>query len=361
MVIDGITIIDPGQYCIQAYGGRLTTTNVKCFGWWYETDGWVGGNDSKLSDSFFKVNDDVVKLYFKRYDIRDLVIYHQFNGAPFQFGWGGETGGDGLIENIDIIAEEVTNLGKNRALFNTAQGNASNSVKNFTFNDIRVDRDIAAIIGINSSGTYDNIKVNRLSINGVQKNGSYINGGKISNIRFDSLTIGGKLVQYANEIGLTTSGNVTGIIFNSAPVVPPAAPTNLTVRKTAPGKFTLTWDDNSFTEDQFVVDRSTDNTKWTEIGRSGINNYRYYDNLTDKTKIYFYRVKALNIAGSSSYSNIASAKFHSDVLPSGWKTESIGASSLVSDVYQVKDTFNVLGTGKGLFENEDNCLFVYKV
>lgn len=198
--VEGITITNPGQYCIQSYGGYLETTNVKCFGWWYETDGWVGGNDSKLTDSFFKVNDDVVKLYFSNMQIDDLVIYHQNNGAPFQFGWGSEQGANCNINNIDIIADESTSLGNNHSMLNCANGNASNKVSNIKFNDIRVDQNLTAIFGLNSAGNYSNIEVNNLLVRGVLKYKSYLNNGSFNNIVLKNISIGGNCIDDIDQV-----------------------------------------------------------------------------------------------------------------------------------------------------------------
>ena len=180
--IEGITITNPGQYCIQSYGGYLETRNVKCFGWWYETDGWVGGDGSKLWDSFFKVNDDVVKLYFKDMQINDLVIYHQQNGAPFQFAWGAEQGRNGTVNNIDIVADESTSLGNNHSMINAANGSASNNVIGMKFDNIRVDQDLTAIFGLKTSGTVSNIEITNLLVRGKVKFTNYLTNGTFNNL-----------------------------------------------------------------------------------------------------------------------------------------------------------------------------------
>lgn len=200
--IEGITITNPGQYCIQSYGGYLETNNVKCFGWWYETDGWVGGNNSKLWDSFFKVYDDVIKLYFQNMQVSDLVIYHQHNGAPFQFGWGSEQGANCLVSDIDIITDESISLGNNHTLLNCANGSTSNKVTNMKFDNIRVDQNLTAILGLKSYGIYTNIEINNLQIRGKVNYTNYINYGIFNNIVLKNISVGGFCVDNFNQLGL---------------------------------------------------------------------------------------------------------------------------------------------------------------
>lgn len=211
-VIRDVTIINPSMYCMQSYNGHLTTRNVKCFGWWYETDGWVGNKGSILEDSFFKVNDDVVKLYHTDLTVRNLVIYHQMNGAPFQFGWGGESGSNGVIEDIDLVRCEM-NWSKvfdtNRAFINRRRGRPNTVTKNFRFSRIRVDQDISHIIGISTEGAVEGIHIRDLTVRGKQRWPSFLKGGKIKGITFENITIGGRKA----EIDVRTQGNVSSVQF----------------------------------------------------------------------------------------------------------------------------------------------------
>jgi hypothetical protein len=200
--IEGITITNPGQYCIQSYGGKLTTTNIKAFGWWYETDGWVGGNGSVLTNSFFKVHDDIVKLYFGNLTISDLVIYKQHNGAPFQFGWGSERGNNSTIKNIDIITDESFALYNNKSMINTANGNHTNTVNNIHFSNIRADQNLSNIFGMRSDGTYNDIIIENLTVRGNTKFHNYIRGkGVFNNIVLKNIEINGNCISSIEDAG----------------------------------------------------------------------------------------------------------------------------------------------------------------
>lgn len=215
-LIEGITFINPSMYCIQAYSSPLVTRNIKCFGWWYETDGWVGGDGSLLEDSFFKVNDDVVKLYHSNVVVRDLVIYHQFNGAPFQLGWSSESAEDVKVEHIDIVKSEPFNsrvFNSNRTMINRRRGTPGSVSKNFLFTDIRIDQDISAVIGISTEGRIENFTLRNVTISGKQNFESFLQGGDIKNISFQSLEIGNKRIRKAADIDLQTQGSVSGVTF----------------------------------------------------------------------------------------------------------------------------------------------------
>ncbi len=209
-LVEGITIINSSMYCIQSYCGRLATRNVKCFGWWYETDGWIGGDGSVLEDSFFKVNDDVVKLYNKNMTVRDLVIYHQFNGAPFQLGWSSESARDCTVENIDVINCEVNYykvFDSNRALISRVKGTPASLVRGIHFKEIRIDRDVSAIVGISTAGRIEDLTIENLSVRGRQKWPSYLKG-TMAGVRWTGLKLSGRPVRTLNDFALEVDGDV---------------------------------------------------------------------------------------------------------------------------------------------------------
>ena len=88
---------------------------------------------------------------------------------------------------------------------------------------------------------------------------------------------------------------------------PPAAPSNL--RATAPECFEikLTWQDNSNNEQGFKI-YTKSGSNWYRIGTVARNVTKFYDILLPCSQTFSYKVKAYNVDGNSSYSNIASAK-----------------------------------------------------
>jgi len=71
----------------------------------------------------------------------------------------------------------------------------------------------------------------------------------------------------------------------------------------------LNWADNSNNEEQFLVERSTTVAGgYIQIATVGAHTRTYTDNTVFRKTTYFYRVRAANSGGKSSYSNVASLK-----------------------------------------------------
>ena len=85
-----------------------------------------------------------------------------------------------------------------------------------------------------------------------------------------------------------------------------AAPSNLVATAVSATSVNLTWSDNSSNEDNFVVERSSDQTNWSTVTLPA-NSFSYSDTGLNPG-VYYYRVKATKTAGTSSnYSNTATA------------------------------------------------------
>lgn len=99
-----------------------------------------------------------------------------------------------------------------------------------------------------------------------------------------------------------------GPVFKSNnQVIPPAAPTGLTVAGFSTFGATLKWDDNSNNETNFVIERSEgNNTSYDSIGFQSASTLTFRVvhtfGLRENT-LYYYRVRAVGAAGNSAYSN----------------------------------------------------------
>lgn len=189
-LVEGITITNPMHFCLLSRG-TFTARNVKLFGWWHQTDGWGGGDNSVVEDSFMKVNDDSVKFYGKNQIARNLVIWQQVNGAPFQLGWGGagQSAQNCLAENIDMIACESLSRGpgeRTQTLLNLRNQSPESVIDGVTMRNIRVDGDMWGLLGLGQ------VK------------------GRVRNIVFDNVTIKGSL-KFHNFIRVEDNGSVEGI------------------------------------------------------------------------------------------------------------------------------------------------------
>jgi photosystem II stability/assembly factor-like uncharacterized protein len=104
------------------------------------------------------------------------------------------------------------------------------------------------------------------------------------------------------------------ILYKSTNVIlPPAAPTNLTSIGKSFDRVELLWTDNANNESDYVIESSTENNLNYSTVNFGSLTTGEVDNTVNKANVnvasltqkttYFFRVKAINAAGSSSYSN----------------------------------------------------------
>jgi len=84
---------------------------------------------------------------------------------------------------------------------------------------------------------------------------------------------------------------------------PPGAPGNLSASAVAYNQINLIWQDNSSNELGFIIQRKKEGGAFAEIARAGINATSYQDKSVSGSTTYYYRVKAYNGNGDSSWIN----------------------------------------------------------
>jgi hypothetical protein len=112
-------------------------------------------------------------------------------------------------------------------------------------------------------------------------------------------------IKYLNNNG--TVRDYFTISKGTTPPSIPAAPGSLTATAASSSAINLAWSDNSNNETGFDIERSTDNVNWAALASVGSNIQSYGDTGLAASTSYYYRVRAKNSAGSSSYSNVANA------------------------------------------------------
>lgn len=119
-----------------------------------------------------------------------------------------------------------------------------------------------------------------------------------------------------NDIDLY--GSMYSFTITPPPLTVPIAPDNLVATLSPPNTINLTWRDNSNNEDEFHLEKKDpDSGTWTEIGILGSNTTSYTDPGLELGKTYYYRVRAKNSIGYSTYSNEAHATTSSSLpIPS---------------------------------------------
>lgn len=93
------------------------------------------------------------------------------------------------------------------------------------------------------------------------------------------------------------------------PPVPtvPRPPTLLTATAVAASEIDLTWTDGSDNETGFEIEGSTDGNTWTKLASVPANTTTYQHTGLTPVMRYYYRVRAVNTVGPSTYANVANA------------------------------------------------------
>lgn len=117
--------------------------------------------------------------------------------------------------------------------------------------------------------------------------------------------------RYYYRIRAVVNGNVSGYSNRAdaaTPDVAPAAPARLVATAVSYSQINLQWADVSNNESGFQVERSPNgNDSWTKIADPGANSTTYSDQSVQPQTQYFYRVRAVNAAGPSAFSDPANA------------------------------------------------------
>ena len=112
----------------------------------------------------------------------------------------------------------------------------------------------------------------------------------------------------AEQVPLAQIDNTNIFSILSPAISAPAAPGALVAASASSSQINLAWTDNSGDEDSFKIERSPDGAaSWAEIATVGANVDAYSDTGLTAGATYYFRVRASNAGGSSSYPNVAAA------------------------------------------------------
>jgi hypothetical protein len=113
---------------------------------------------------------------------------------------------------------------------------------------------------------------------------------------------------YGGAFPLASNSVVKAIAFKSGFNPSAQASASFTIVSPSAPKLTLTWQDNSNNENNFVIERKTGtNGTFAQIAMVASNIVAYVDTSVSSGVTYCYRVDATNSAGASAYTNQACA------------------------------------------------------
>ncbi len=129
-----------------------------------------------------------------------------------------------------------------------------------------------------------------------------------------SFQVWGSLGQEAIGLSTTTAfGLRSGFLYFLGI---PQVPSSLSATAVSQSQINLSWNDNSGNETGFKIERSlTSGSGFSQIATTSANAINYPDTSLSAGTAYFYRIRAFNADGNSSYSNQASAITQSAAAP----------------------------------------------
>ena len=337
--IYGVTVVNGRHFAIRVTDDAHVQ-NIKLYGYRNNNDGIVAGDDSKIENSFFKCNDDHIKLYSPRMEVRNCVFYEQSNGAIFQFAWNKLDPGDNcLIENIEVLEweancgdpEEGTG-GIARSFINHRESEEAGKVcNNTTFRNIYIKGPISRFVCLNGwsfqSITYNNLNIENATLEQAPADVNWLYANKADNnstsieINFKNVRFGDRFIKASDFKTLGTvnlSFDNTGTKYTG--MMNPSDPANcqcdgsggddlnditdLSATASSCNSVVLNWTDNSTGEDGFRVRRKlSGESSYTTLTDVAANATSYTDNSVAENTSYIYQVRALDGSTAVTTSN----------------------------------------------------------
>ena len=135
--VEGIVLLSVRGFLIDCFMNDSVYDNVKCMGWSYNSDGVSVYRNAVVRNSFFKVNDDCIKLGSGL--VENCVIWHQHNAHVFVARvWSKARLDNVVVKNIDIVKVEQGNGGSVFAI----RGKPGASFSNWRFENIRIESNV---------------------------------------------------------------------------------------------------------------------------------------------------------------------------------------------------------------------------
>jgi len=123
-----------------------------------------------------------------------------------------------------------------------------------------------------------------------------------------SLTKGTRYYYVVTAVDSAGLESPVSLEVSAIPLGPPTAPANLTATAISRTQINLAWKDKSNDETGFAIERSLDKLRFTVVATVPANATQFSDTGLTANTLYYYRVRAYNSVGSSSYTSVVSKR-----------------------------------------------------
>jgi hypothetical protein len=232
VVAEGITFSDPPSHIFVSNDNDITASDLKFFGFHATSDGIRLGTGSTLADSFFKTNDDQIKLYGSNITVNRIVSWMQASGCLIQLSWNQSSNNtNNTVSTVDIIGNNRTTGTYLQTINNSVVGSRNLNGGNFTnmtFDDFRVEVPVFQLWGFalawditgfdDGLGSISSLTFSDWVIAGTSYTREYFNGngtspGTITGFTFTNCTVNGSALTTSN-MSAAGGANLATFTFN---------------------------------------------------------------------------------------------------------------------------------------------------
>jgi hypothetical protein len=115
-----------------------------------QTDGLEMYPGSRVSDVFYHSNDDTIKTYYSNVTVERVVVWKANTAPVIQFGWQSRNLSNVSVDQVDVVHSRWSTNASHPSLIGSNQvyqvsetatdtANTSNTIKNITYSNIRVE------------------------------------------------------------------------------------------------------------------------------------------------------------------------------------------------------------------------------